>query len=567
MTELQQEQSPLARLYHWETQAAQDVHFVQPVGQGKVEEITWQQAMDQARRVAAYLLSLDLPPRSQIALLGKNSAHWLISDWAIWMAGHVSVPLYPTLNADTVGYILEHSEARVLMLGKLDDWGAMKPGVPTDMPVIRLPLSPQTEGQSWEDIVAQTAPLSGQPDRELDELATIVYTSGSTGRPKGVMQSFRSFQVCALRMAEQFEVFGVGAVSPNDRMLSYLPLAHVAERLVVGNNSNYFGMQVFFAESLDTFLTDLQRARPTIFFSVPRLWTKFHLGVCDKLPLKKQKILFNIPLLGKKLKRKVLEGLGLAEVRMAVTGAAPLPSAIIDWYRGLGLELLEAYGMSENMAYSHFTRPGQARTGYVGHANPGVECRIDAQTGEVLVKSPGQMMGYYKNPEATAQSYTEDGYFKTGDMGELDDQGRLRITGRVKDLFKTSKGKYVAPVPIENKMGAHPRIEVICVCGENQPQTHGLVLLSEDTRNELASGALERKTVEDDLLAHMERVNSSLDPHEQMAFLVFVREPWTIENGLLTPTMKIKRNVIEQTYEPMVAQWSQSNQRAIWEAQ
>ena len=170
-------------------------------------------------------------------------------------------------------------------------------------------------------------------------------------------------------------------------------------------------------------------------------------------------------------------------------------------------------------------------------------------------------------PEATAQSYTEDGYFKTGDMGELDDQGRLRITGRVKDLFKTSKGKYVAPVPIENKMGAHPRIEVICVCGENQPQTHGLVLLSEDTRNELASGALERKTVEDDLLAHMERVNSSLDPHEQMAFLVFVREPWTIENGLLTPTMKIKRNVIEQTYEPMVAQWSQSNQRAIWEAQ
>ncbi len=565
MTELQQEQSPLARLYHWETHAAQQVHFVQPVGNGKVEEYTWQQAMDEARRVAAYLLSLDLAPRSQIALLGKNSAHWLISDWAIWMAGHVTVPLYPTLNADTVGYILEHSESQVVLIGKLDDWDAMKAGVPADMPVIRLPLSPETQGKRWQDIVAETSPLQGQPDRDLDELATIVYTSGSTGRPKGVMQSFRSFQVCADRMAEQFEVFGVGAISQNDRMLSYLPLAHVAERLVVGNNSNYFAMKVYFAESLETFLTDLQRAQPTIFFSVPRLWTKFHLGVCDKLPLKKQKILFNIPILGKKLKRKVLDGLGLSAVRMAVTGAAPLPPAIIDWYRGLGLELLEAYGMSENMAYSHFTRPGQARTGYVGHANPGVDCRIDPDTNEVLVKSPGQMMGYFKNPEATADSYTPDGYFKTGDMGELDDEGRLRITGRVKDLFKTSKGKYVAPVPIENKMGAHPRIEVICVCGANQPQTHGLVLLSEDARHELTSGELTRQQVEEDLLAHMDSVNQTLDPHEQMGYLVFVKEPWTIENGLLTPTMKIKRNVIEDKYQGQIAQWAGSRKRAIWE--
>ncbi|MGJ8669975.1 MAG: AMP-binding protein [Oceanococcus sp.] len=559
------EQSALGRLYHWESTAADELHFVQPMGDGQVQEYTWAQAMDEARRIAAYLQQQGFPAGSQIALLGKNTAHWMIVDWAIWMAGHVTVPLYPTLNDETVRYILEHSESKLLFVGKLDAWEAMKSGVPSDMPVVTMPLAPEMQGQAWADILATTVPLSGQPDRDLDDMATIVYTSGSTGQPKGVMQSFRSFQVCADRMAEQFDVFGTPRINASDRMLSYLPLAHVAERLVVGNNSNYFGMRVYFAESLDTFLQDLHRARPTIFFSVPRLWTKFHLAICDKLPLKKQRILFNIPILGKKFKHKILAGLGLEHVRMAFTGSAPLPPAILDWYRGLGLELLEAYGMSENMAYSHFTRPGQARTGYVGHANPGVECKIDPDSAEVLVKSPGQMMGYYKNEQATIESYDEDGYFKTGDMGEIDDEGRLRITGRVKDLFKTSKGKYVAPVPIENKMGAHPRIEVICVGGANQPSTFGLVLLSEETIAELASGELARQDVADDLQAQMNEVNGSIDPHEKMAFLVVVKDAWTIENGLLTPTMKIKRNVVEAKYEAQVEGWAKTKQRVIWE--
>lgn len=559
------EQSPLARLYHWETTTPDELHFVQPMGGGAVKQYTWVQAMDEARRIAAYLKAQDFPAGSQIALLGKNTAHWMICDWAIWMAGHVTVPLYPTLNDDTVNYILDHSESKLLFVGKLDDWEMMKPGVPASMPVVKMPLAPDTDGESWDEILASTEPLEGQADRPLDDMATIVYTSGSTGRPKGVMQSFRSFQVCADRLFDEFEKYGIERISSSDRMLSYLPLAHVAERMVVANNSNYFSMRVYFAESLDTFLQDLQRARPTIFFSVPRLWTKFHLGVCDKLPLKKQKILFNLPIVGKKLKKKVLTGLGLEDVRLAFTGAAPLPPAILDWYRWMGLELLEAYGMSENMAYSHFTLPNQARTGYVGHANPGVECKIDPETGEVLVKSPGQMMGYFKNEEATQQSYTADGFFKTGDMGEIDEQGRLKITGRVKDLFKTSKGKYVAPVPIENQMGSHPRIEVICVGGANQPSTFGLVLLSEETLAELSSGALQRDVVANDLLAKMDEVNTGLDPHEQMAFLVFVKEPWAIENGMLTPTMKIKRNVIEAKYEPNVEAWAKSKQRAIWE--
>ena len=559
MTVAHTEGTPLAALYHWETTRPDAVHLTQPVGDGKAVDYTWAQIMDQVRRMAAHLISLDLPAGSQIALMGKNSAHWMMADWAIWMAGHVTVPLYPTLNAETVEYILDHSESKLLFIGKLDDWDSMAPGVPTDMPRVTLPLAPEIDCPNWDDVITKHQPVTGQPDRPLSDLATIVYTSGSTGRPKGVMQTFESFKVCGTLLQQLFPL------DTSDRMLSYLPLAHVAERLVVQNNSTYHGFHVFFAESLDTFLADLLRAQPTMFFSVPRLWTKFYLAVCDNLPLKKQKIMFRIPILGKKVKTAILTKLGLQHVRVAFTGAAPLPPPILAWYRTLGLDLLEAYGMSENFAYSHFTRPGDAKTGYVGPSNPGVSCMIDRDTSEILVKSPAQMLGYFKAPDKTAECYTDDGYFKTGDMGDLDSEGRLRVTGRVKDLFKTSKGKYVAPVPIENKLGNHARIEVICVAGANQPTPYGLVLLAEDTRKHLADGEVSRETIAEELEQWLAEVNPQFDPHEQVKFLVIVKDVWDIENGFLTPTMKIKRNVIEQHYASHEDGWYADKGTVRWE--
>jgi len=552
-------QTSLHCLYYWAEQIPDNVYLTQPYPDGTVEDITWKQAADQVSRMAAHLRSLELPEPGNIAILGKNSAHWILADLAIWAAGHVSVPLYPTLTGEAAAYILEHSESKLLFLGKLDGttdgWNDIKSHIPSNLPVISLPMSPLSDCPGWREIIAETLPvIPGMPDP--DALATIAYTSGSTGRPKGVMHNFRAMISVADGLQQVF------TVSADDRMLSYLPLAHVAERAAVETQSLYFGFHVYFADTLDTFQQDLQRARPTLFFSVPRLWMKFYLGVNAKLPPKKQKLLFSIPFIGSMVKKKVLRQLGLDHCRAALTGAAPLSEEIITWYRNLGLELLEVYGMTENFGYSHASRPEQARTGYVGVASPGVEHRI-GDGGELQVKSPGMMLGYYRNEEKTREDVTGDGFLKTGDMGEINADGYLRITGRVKDLFKTSKGKYVVPVPIENRFN-HPSVEVVCVAGANQPQPCLMLLLSEEVREGLATG-MNRDELEQELSDELDAVNEGCEAHEKIEFVVLVKEPWTMENGMLTPTMKIKRNVIEDVYNRKMDKWFEQKRKVIWE--
>ena len=514
--------------YHWESSTPDRLWMTQPIGDGEVQTYTWAQAMDEVRRMAAHLKSLNLPPGSHIGLISKNCAHFILTDLAIWMAGHVSVALYPTLNAETIQYILEHSESKLLFVGKLDGWDEIKKGIPADMPCISFPLAPPNDYETWDSIIARTEPLQGNPSRSPDELAIIVYTSGSTGRPKGVMHSFGAIAASVKGADEIFHS------TPEDRMLSYLPLAHVFERFCVETQGLHTGMQLFFAESLDTFVADLNRAQPTIFVSVPRLWLKFQLGIFHKLPPEKLSRLLRIPLLNRVIKKKILTGLGLQHVRIAASGSAPIPPDLIQWYRNLGLELLEGYGMSEDFAYSHATYPGHGRAGFVGSPMPGVDVKISDE-GEILIKSPGNMMGYYKEPEMTAECYTEDGYFRTGDRGERDEEGRPKITGRVKELFKTSKGKYVAPVPIENIINNHVHVEMCCVTGSGHPQPFALVLLGEELRPKLSDASV-REQVQAELDALLKQVNQEVEAFERLQFLTVVKDPWLIENGFLTPT-------------------------------
>lgn len=541
---------------HESTRGA-DLWFTQPMGGGVVKTFTFAQAVDQARRMAAYLKSLGLPPGSRVAIFSKNTAWWLLSDLAIWMAGHVSVPIYPTLTAQSIKTILQHSEAKLIFVGKLDGYDAMAPGLELEgLQRIALPLAPKNvaDAKQWDELVAQTPPLQGRIAREPKDLATIVYTSGSTGEPKGVMHSFET-------MCAAFGFVELANMVPKDRLLSYLPLAHVAERAVLETTNFKVGYQVFFAESLDTFVQDLQRARPTLFGTVPRLWLKFQAGVFGKMPEKKLNRLLKIPLVNRVVKKKVLTGLGLESVRWAVTGSAPTPPDLIRWYAELGLKMGEIYGMTENFAVSHAAQPGN-NVGTVGVPMPGVTCKL-ADTGEVLVKSPGTMLGYYKAQHLTDEVLDKEGFLHTGDRGEVDAQGRLRITGRVKELFKTSKGKYVAPAPIESQLLARAEVEQACVTGADMGQPFALVVLAEHLRKgALADDA--KREVTRLLVLHLEQLNAKLDPHEQLEKLIVMREEWTVDNGLLTPTLKLKRSAIEARYLPKVTEWFSSKEAVLW---
>jgi long-chain acyl-CoA synthetase len=548
----------LQRLYHWEKTSPDKRVFTQPMGGGVVKDYTWKQALDETRRMAAYLKSLNFEPGSKIALLAKNTAHWMMADWAIWMAGHVSVPLYPTLAANTVRQILEHSESKLLFVGKLDVWEDMKPGVPAGLPMVTLPLAPQVPGaKSWEEIIAKTAPMAESPLRGADELSTLIYTSGTTGVPKGVMHSFGTFAWAITAGLKRVKL------DANSRTLSYLPLAHVAERALVEHGLLATGMHVFFAESLDTFVADIQRARPTVFFSVPRLWVKFQQGVQAKMPAEKLDRLLKIPILRGIVKKKILTGLGLDQAYYAVGGAAPMPTALLEWYGRLGLQIIEGYGMTENCAVSHATLLGKPRPGTVGPVYEGVQCRIDPDSGEIQVNGGCLMLGYYKQPEATKAAFTDDGWLKTGDKGSIDAEGNLKITGRVKDLFKTGKGKYVAPAPIEDKLATHPAIEACCVTGANLGQPLGLVMLNPEAAAKVKDSA-GRSALESSLADHLKRVNAQLDPHEQMDCVVVTAEAWTVENDILTPTMKVKRNKIEDVFAANYERWVGQRKKVIW---
>ena len=551
----------LQRLYHWEQTTPATITLTQPMGNAVIQDFTWAQVADQVRRMAAHLKSQGWEPGSKVAILSKNCAWLLMSDLAIWMAGYVSVPLYPTLASATVRQILTHSEARACFVGKLDDWDSMKAGMPDGLPCISYALSPadaRERFESWDAICARTAPLKGTPLRDSDELATLIYTSGTTGLPKGVMHSFGNFSWALDQGIARIPM------TAQDRMLSYLPLAHVVERVLVEHGWLRTAMHVFFAESLDTFTADVQRARPTIFFSVPRLWVKFQQGVHQKVPPAKLQLLLKIPLLGGLLRRKLLNALGLDQCSLAAGGAAPMPVALLAWYRNLGLPINEGYGMTENLALSHLTLPGKNQEGSVGPAYAGVQARIDAQTGEIQMRSEALLMGYYKEPDLSREVFTDDGWLCTGDKGFIDAQNCLHITGRLKDLFKTSKGKYVAPAPIEDRLVMHEALEACVVTGANLSQPLGIVLLNANAVAQIGDPAA-KAALQTSLAAHLKTINSTLDPHEQLACLVVVATPWSVENDIITPTFKVKRNRIEDRYAAHYEQWEKSGREVVWQ--
>ncbi len=542
---------PLEMLYHWERQCPDRTYLRQTINREYVD-FTWGEVADEARRMVTALRHLGLVAGDKVALLSKNCAQWFIADLAMQMGQYVSVPIYPTANVDTIEYVLRHSEAKAIFVGKLDDWKSQEAGVPADLLRIAFPYDTMPASHQWDDLLEAHEPIPDSPVQAPDSLLSLVYTSGSTGKPKGAMLSVERYAWSCEKLVETV------SLSQADRGFSYLPLAHITERVYIYGGSLYGGATIAFPESLDTFIEDVKRCRPTVFISVPRLWAMFRIKIHEKLPQNKLALLLKIPLISGLIKRKLQKGLGLDQARVLGCGSAPVSPALLEWYLSIGLKVTEAWGMTENHAYSTINYPFRAdKIGTVGKAGIGVTIKISDE-GEILCRCEGMMLGYYKDPEHSAEAIDAEGWLHTGDLGKLDTEGYLTITGRMKDVFKTAKGKYVAPVPIEGLLGQEPIIEQLCVIGYGMPQPIALVQLAESAMKG------NREEVNARLEAARVRVNDQLESHAKIRGILVVKTPWNIENGVLTPTMKIKRHLLEQKYAQVGDRWP-SSQVVVWE--
>lgn len=537
----------LKAFYHWETVASEQVFLRQPFG-NDWKEYTWHEVGQQVRKMAQYLKT-SLPPKSKVAILSLNCSHWIMADLAIMMAGHISVPIYPTAGKETIATILEHSESKLLFAGKLPDWPAKKEAVANDLPKIGF-YQPHSGIKEWDEVIAETEPMSESPVPDLDELATIVYTSGTTGIPKGVMIDYRALSNGAAAAA-QFVDIG------QERAFSYLPLAHCAERELTEIISIHTGSVISFTESLDRFQENIVSVRPTIFFGVPRIWLKFQQGIEDKVGKRKLWLLLKLPIIKNIIRKKVLEGLGLEQAKIVLSGAAALPKATMDFFDSLGLQICEAYGLTETMAFSHASKPSCRKKGSVGVTMPTAEAVL-AESGEILLRSPCLMKGYYKEPIKTSEVIDEEGYFHTGDIGTIDNDGFLFITGRVKDIFKTSKGKYVSPAPIEAKLEPELGVEHLCVIGDGLPSPVAVASIHNKTIKDRAAFTQESEQT-------LQKLNNQLEKHERLSKLIFVDEAWTTDNGLITPTLKVRRQQVEKHYQSIVEKHYKKQEVIIWD--
>ncbi|WP_162047043.1 AMP-binding protein [Vibrio taketomensis] len=545
---------PNEMILKWAAERPNEVYLKQIIDRQFVE-YTFADVADKALRLVTALRELGVQPGDKVALISKNCAEWFICDLAMMLGDYVSVPVFPTAGSDTIEHCITHSGSKVLIAGKLDDAAATEQIINqmSDLITISLayPSAPTNCQHSFNQLVDNATPSEERPIHYDDKLMSIVYTSGTSGLPKGAMLTYGAFSWSAQQLINHI------GIEPSDRLFSYLPLAHITERVYIFGSSISGGIQTAFPESLDTFIEDVKMHRPTLFISVPRLWTLFQQRIQDKLPQKKLNFLLKIPFVNSLIKKKLADGLGLDQARVLGCGSAPVSPALLDWYHSVGLNITEAWGMTESFAYSTLNYPFRAdKIGSVGNAGPGIELKIAADE-EIMVRSKGLFSGYYKNDEATQETFDNEGWLHTGDIGYLDADGYLTIQGRKKDTFKTAKGKFVAPVPIEKKLFEYSRVEMMCLIGSGLPAPILLVVPHDFPHFDRERYARTSERV-------IKRMNQELESHEQIKGVLMIKDPWSIENGILTPTLKIKRHVLEKKYHDVGANWPKG-QLVVWE--
>ncbi|MCQ1059126.1 AMP-binding protein [Photobacterium sp. DNB23_23_1] len=537
----------------WAEERADDVYLRQIINRQFVD-FTYAEVADKALRLVSALRAQGFKPGDRIALMSKNCAEWFITDLALMLGSYISVPVFPTAGFETIEHCLTHSESKAVLIGKLDDSKAALAVMEKYPDILSIafdyPSAPKCD-HDFNTLLSQYEPSQERPNHQQDDLMSIVYTSGTSGLPKGAMLSYGSFAWSAQRLVDHI------GMQEGERLFSYLPLAHITERVYIFGSSVMSGMQVAFPESLDTFIDDVKMHRPTLFISVPRLWTLFQQRILEKLPQGKLNLLLKIPFISGVIKRKLADGLGLNKARVLGCGSAPVSPALLRWYENIGLNITEAWGMTESFAYSTLNHPFRSdKIGTVGNSGPGVEIKVSADE-EILVRGMGLFSGYYKNEDATKEMFDEDGWLHTGDIGFMDEEGYLTIQGRKNDTFKTAKGKFVSPVPIEKRIFEIANIEMMCVIGSGMPAPI-LLAVPHDFPN------FDRERYARTAQRVIDTINQELESHAKIRGVLMIKDPWSVENNILTPTLKIKRHLLEKKYHDVGANWPK-DQLVQWE--
>ena len=548
----------IEHFYHWESTTPDKVFLRQPKGDNW-KTLTYKEAGQQARRIATALAAKGLQKGDHIGILSKNCYHWILADLAIMMGGYVSVPYYASLPKKQLGQVVKLSDVKLIFVGKLDSWGDKGDAIPSHVDVIKFPhYADNAEisvGEDWDSLLSKHEPTTENFVPNGDDLWTIKFTSGTTGTPKGVMHIHKT---PGLIMANELKTnwLGMGKVK-EWKNFSFLPLNHVGERLGVEVPCIVKGGSISFAESLDTFAKNLQDTQPTMFFAVPRIWTKFYLGVLAKMPQKKLDRMLKIPIVSGMVKKKLRTALGMRDIEIAATGAAITPAFIKDFYKKLGIHLVEAYGMTEVCGSMTNSPDPNSPQDSVGQAIPFGEVKIDPDTDEILMKTPYMMTGYYKNPEKTKEVLI-DGWMHSGDRGTIDANGYVRVIGRVKDAFKTSKGSYVTPNPMEEVIMKNGFVEQVCVAGLGIPQPIALLNLSEIGQK--ASKEEVAKSIQESVIA----ANQDRAKYEHISTAIIDTQLWSVDNDILTPTLKVKRGKIDDMYGQQYLSWHEAPDKVIW---
>jgi long-chain acyl-CoA synthetase len=545
----------------------------------EIVDISYAAAHDMVRRAAGGLAAEGLTRGDRAAILSENRPEWAIADYACLCSGVIGVPIYPTLTAAQIAYILRDSGARLVFVSTEDLLAKVRDAVrdcPQPVAIVAFDAKGSDGVTEWSDFLTsggegpdpedfRAMALSAAPD----DVATVLYTSGTTGDPKGVMLTHNNV---SSNVRTAVTILSIGHT---DNTISFLPLSHILQRMV---DYLFFwtGCRIGYPRSLDTLIVDLKKLEPTVVVSVPRIYEKIYNGVMNASGVKKKLIDWaagvadraaELRLAGREptgllaLQYRIADALVFAKVKRAVggrlrffvSGGGPLAPALNRFFYSIGLMILEGYGLTETSPVTNVNTEKDFRIGSVGKPMPGTEVRIAAD-GEILIRGPQVMKGYYNNPEATAAVMDPDGWFATGDVGEIDGDGFLRITDRKKDIIVTAGGKNVAPQPIENRLKTHPFVEQAVMIGDRRrycsllivPALGPLEAWAEEqgvrwsSTDELLRDPVVVGHVEAELLAML----SDFAPYERPKKVALIEEEFSIENGMLTPTLKVKRKVV-----------------------